>query len=182
MDKQQKFKQIFGNSNISDIIYFHKDNINNGEYRRNLYINNFNEDKSYSFDNFKILKNKVDGFNRLKAIFISIYDYLMDFKDTNDFKFRLLTIINNWNEPIDKKYKKYKFADLWIDFGRHLIYNILSKKDSELYFKNFYYRYKNDMNIYKYFIRDYLCIYNPIRNKKLGLSKFGEFISYLKKN
>ena len=52
MHRQQKLKEIFGNSNITDIIYFYKDNINNGDIRRNLWINNFNENKSYSFDTF----------------------------------------------------------------------------------------------------------------------------------
>lgn len=180
MNRQEKFKEIFGNSNISDIIYFHKDNINNGDIRRNLWINNFNENKSYSFDNFKILKNRVQEFNKLKKNLIFINDYLNKFKDNNDLKFRLSTIIHNWEEPIDKRYKKYKFCDLWVDFGNYLRNRILSTDDSEIYFRSFDYMYKNDSNIYKYFIKDYVCSYFPIRYKDVGLSRIREFIRKLK--
>jgi len=178
MDRQQKFKEIFGNSNISDIIYFYKDNINNGDIRRNLWINNFNENKSYSFDNFKILKNRVQEFNKLKKKLILINDYLNNFEDNNDLKFRLSTIIHNMKEPIDKRYKKYKFCDLWLDFGNYLRNRILSYVDSDIYFRNYFIHGECDgTNIYKELINEYDF---EIKNKKFGLNIFEKFIERLK--
>lgn len=178
MDRQQKFKEIFGNSNISDIIYFYKDNINNGDIRRNLWINNFNENKSYSFDNFKILKNRVQEFNKLKKKLILINDYLNNFEDNNDLKFRLSTIIHDMREPVDKKYKKYKFCDLWSDFENYLRNRILSYVDSDIYFRNYLIpgRFAGT-NIYKQLINHYDF---EIKNKKYILSILRNFIEKLK--
>lgn len=81
-------------------------------------------------------------------------------------------------EPIDKRYKKYKFCDLWLDFGNYLRNRILSYVDSDIYFRNYLIHGECDgTNIYKELINEYDF---EIKNKKFGLNIFEKFIERLK--
>jgi hypothetical protein len=187
MTTQQKFKEIFGNSNIFEIISFHKYNINNPTERQFKNLKNLNDNKLYSIDNYKELKNKVVKFDIFKKLFIAIYEYLSNYKDSNDIKYRLSTIINNWVSPTDKKYKKLKFRDLWNDFGEFL-QKILSFDDSDIYFKKINppsFNGKNAnfisvKNIYQFIILEYNYKYGT--KNKFGLCIFKNFIDRLKYN
>lgn len=182
MTTQQKFKEIFGNSNIFEIISFHKYNINNPIETQFKNLKNLNDNKLYSIDNYKELKNKVVKFDIYKKLFIAIYKYLSNYKDNNDLKYRISTIINNWVSPTDKKYKKLKFRDLWIDFGKYLE-KILSFDDSDIYFKKII-KFEDlkyfdlNHNIYQYMISEY----QYLMNNKYALGIYKNFIVRLKYN
>lgn len=178
MTTQQKFKEIFGNSNIFEIISFHKYNINNPIEREFKNLKNLNDNKLYSIDNYKELKDKVVKFDILKKLFIAIYKYLSNYKDNNDLKYRISTIINNWVSPTGKKYKKLAFCDLWLDFGLYLK-KILSYDNSEIYFKKRNDDYIYHKNIYQHIIFQYE--YFRI-DRKYAIALFKNFIDRLKYN
>ena len=193
MTTQQKFKEIFGNSNIFEIISFHKYNINNPIEREFKNLKNLNDNKLYSIDNYKELKDKVVKFDILKKLFIAIYKYLSNYKDNNDLKYRISTIINNWVSPTNKRYKKLKFRDLWIDFGKYLEKEILSSDNSDKYFKKIIPPHFCDninfdildfcigtpiQNIYQYILFEY----EFAMNNKYALGIYKNFIDRLKYN
>ena len=188
MVSQEKFKAVFSNSNIFEIVCFHKYNINNRTPKFNskiraiengYYLNINLNHKSYSIDNCKILKKEIQNFNEIQMKFNKCYDYLNASTDTNDFKYRLYSVGNNWCQPHNKKYKKLPFSALWFTFAIYTKICIFYPEDRDLYFDKKVFGYDMRKNIFIKLYRD-LKIFD-VKTKKKGMNIFKNFIEKLNK-
>jgi hypothetical protein len=98
MELQQKFKQIFTNSNILEIITYYKCSIK--EYynekdilKRNLLIDDENNIIPYSFENYKLLKHRALKIIKLKDSIYELVRITNNYKDTRKFKKEIFNFI-----------------------------------------------------------------------------------------
>ena len=185
---QDKFKKIFNNPNILEIISYHKYNINNPINDCQRYIKNLNivenkyeiiDDENiymttnqlcpYSIDNYKILRMRVWSFDMIRRQINNIWNELINFKDNDDLKKRIMIAgadeyFCDYNYSCD--HKKKKFDELWYGLAYSLEGICDSKEADELFIK------EHGENIYSDFIHQ---LKSDIKNKKLGLSILLDF-------
>ena len=147
MELQQKFKQIFTNSNILEIITYYKCSIK--EYRRyryyynekdilkkNVLIDDENNIIPYSFENYKLLKHRALKIIKLKDSIYELVRITNNYQDTRKFKkeiFNFIKILLPSPIPITllcKRKLEYTFHTLYCYFNLY----ILDYDESEDYF------------------------------------------------
>lgn len=183
---QQKFKNIFNNSNILEMICFHKFNINNpvsenkykfckilnvvenkiilSEDKKNLIAVYKNYLSPYSIDNFKILRERVKKYDKIRTEINNIWNELINFKNNNDLKKR---IMDAGAYIYLGDHTKINFDELWFHLGCYLEEFICDSEEADdLFIK------EHGENIYSDFIQK---LKSDIKNKKLGLSILLDF-------
>jgi len=175
---QDKFKKIFNNQNILEIISYHKYNINNPIDDREIYVKNFNiiDERNqlcpYSIDNYKTLKDRVLTWDKFKKNINDIYDNLSrNYENNNHLKAFLHHYMPYHNPNKLKNYRSIKFQDLWWGLAQHMVLDLMDLDDSDIYFNNTIYSPFN-YNIYKDLYED---LKFPIKNKKLGIKLIEKF-------
>ena len=138
MEIQQKFKQIFTNSNILEIITYYKCSIK--EYRRyryyynekdilkkNVLIDDENNIIPYSFENYKLLKHRALKIIKLKDSIYELVRITNNYQDTRKFKkeiFNFIKILLPSPIPITllcKRKLEYTFHTLYCYFNLYIL-------------------------------------------------------------
>lgn len=138
MELQQKFKQIFTNSNILEIITYYKCSIK--EYRRyryyynekdilkkNVLIDDENNIIPYSFENYKLLKHRALKIIKLKDSIYELVRITNNYQDTRKFKkeiFNFIKILLPSPIPITllcKRKLEYTFHTLYCYFNLYIL-------------------------------------------------------------
>jgi len=178
---QDKFKKIFNNQNILEIISYHKYNINNPIDDREIYVKNFNiiDERNqlcpYSIDNYKTLKDRVLTWDKFKKNINDIYyNLLINYENSNHLKAVLHHYMPIYNPNKLKYYRKIKFQDLWWGLAQYMVLELMDLDDSDIYFSQIFYNpFRNySYNIYKDLYED---LKFPIKNKKLGIKLIEKF-------